>query len=503
MHDKKELLKNIAGIALTAGLAITTQGSSSLILGTLNGIVGGLANSYLDKTEFSKISKLFHDTDPSELNHDLQKLVVKAVEWSIKNIEILYKKGLTDKVQIKEVKNYTKKLLAEVHVLNGILAEKDDSIYKDIEHPENAEELLNIFDLKVEEFPIINPDKPYKEFFKKHFTSNLQLCFGELLKKESNRPALIAYQREIYQNIDKGLDKIINQNDKILEKLTESEEKKTYRQRNEEWREVQEEVTNTKLDRINPEFEASLNKQLAAISQNTELLLDMSGRIIDDLEKVKGVTKSFSKDLKQNWISKNKVWVFSFITIALLGIVGLLYIIKTSPFQMNVSLTKDHSIAVHPDYPALSEVARIRFYFPEETKEKEVTFSNEIILSKISNKLKGSHCKAELLDRYWDLSKDSIKIKKGLISLNIRPNEELAEIKGKVISRDGQTLINNAKIIVDNVTVTTNEFGEFYIKVPINLRRINYVIRVEKEGYFSKEKSYVSGDAVEILISKK
>ena len=500
MHDKKELLKNIAGIALTAGLAITTQGSSSLVLGTLNGIVGGLANSYLDKIEFSKISKLFHDTDPSELNHDLQKLVVKAVEWSIKNIEILYKKGLTDKVQIKEVKNYTKKLLAEVHVLNGILAEKDDSIYKDIEHPENAEELLNIFDLKVEEFPIINPDKPYKEFFKKYFTSNLQLCFGELLKKESNRPALIAYQREIYQNIDKGLDKIINQNDRILEKLTESEEKKTYRQRNEEWKEVQEEVANTKLDRINPEFEASLNNQLAAISQNTELLIDMSGRIIDDLEKVKGVTKSFSKDLKQNWISKNKVWVFSFITIALLGIVGLLYVIKTSPFQMNVSLTKDRSISVHPDYPALSEVARIRFYFPEETKEKEVTFSNEIIINNLSNKLKGTQSKVELLDKYWKLSNDSITLKKGLINVNIRPNKALSEIKGRVQSRDGQVLLKDVLIKVDNLQTSTDEYGKFHLKVPIDLRRIKYILRIEKEGYTTKEVEYIAGSEMEIRL---
>ena len=39
-------------------------------------------------------------------------------------------------------------------------------------------------------------------FFKENFTSNLQLCFGELLKNKANRPALIAYQREVYQNLD-------------------------------------------------------------------------------------------------------------------------------------------------------------------------------------------------------------------------------------------------------------------------------------------------------------
>ena len=143
------------------------------------------------------------------------------------------------------------------------------------------------------------------------------------------------------------------------------------------------------------------------------------------------------------------------------------------------------------------------FYFPSETIEKEITSNNEVILTEIQNKLNYSKCKVELLDAYWEFSEDSLLISKNNKFLYVRPNDKLSNIVGKVLSRDGQTLINAAKIIVDNSTATTNKLGEFYIKVPINLRRINYIIRVEKEGYISKEKSYVAGDAVEILISKK
>ena len=169
---------------------------------------------------------------------------------------------------------------------------------------------------------------------------------------------------------------------------------------------------------------------------------------------------------------------------------------------MNVGIMLDNSLEIHSEYPKLSEEARVLFYFPSETKEKEITFSNEIILSELSSNLKKLACEIELVDNYWEFVNDSMVLDNKAALLLIKPNEVLSEIKGKVISRDGQTLINNAKIIVDNIITYTNELGEFYIKVPINLRRIYYVIRVEKEGYISKEKSYVAGDAIEILISK-
>ena len=192
--------------------------------------------------------------------------------------------------------------------------------------------------------------------------------------------------------------------------------------------------------------------------------------------------------------------VFSIIS---LGIIGLIYKIKTTPFQMNVGIEIDKDLNIHPEYPKLSKEAHVLFYFPSETKEKEITFSNEIVLTELPNNLKNSLCKIELVDNYWEFVSDSMLIDNKATLLLVKPNEVLSEIKGKVMSRDGQTLINKAKIIVDTITTTTNDLGEFYIKVPINLRRIDYVIRVEKEGYISKEKTYVSGDAVEILISKK
>ena len=501
MDDKKQLFKNIAGMALSTGLAITTQGSSNLILGVLGGIATGFAGNYLEKMEFDKMKNLLKETDPSDLNHDLQKSIVQAVEWTILNIQILYKKKGLDHSQIKDLSIFTKSLIDEIKVLNDSLSEKKDSIFTIIEKPRSDQELLSTFDLKVDTFPIIHSDYPYNSFFKEHFTANLQLCFGELLKNDKFKPALIAYQREVYQNLDTNISKVISQNEKILQKLTDNQEKETSLQNNEKWKNIQQKVITTSLVSVNPSFEKLLNQQLSDIKQDTELLINITSDIKDELEKVKGITKGISKELKQNWVAKNKVWILSFFAVAIVIIFGLIYTINTSPFTMNVGVGVDNNTNVHAEYPKLSEEALLRFYFPTETIDKEIAASNEIVMAEIPSKLKNTKCKVELIDDYWDLIKDSLLITKNIVTLSIKPNDRLANIEGKVSSRDLQTLINNAHIKIDSLHTTTDKYGNFSLHIPIALRQPSYIVRVEKEGYITKEKYAVAGDKIEILIS--
>ena len=170
---------------------------------------------------------------------------------------------------------------------------------------------------------------------------------------------------------------------------------------------------------------------------------------------------------------------------------------------MNISLKIKDNIKVHPEYPELSKEARVRFYFPSENIEKEVTFNNEIIITDISNNLKSTKCKVELIDGYWEFINDSITINNTTTLLNIKPNDKLANISGKVLSRDLQELISNARIKINGLDTKTDKNGEFTLIMPLEFRKPNYILRVEKEGYISKEKYCVPNDFVEILISKK
>ncbi len=53
---------------------------------------------------------------------------------------------------------------------------------------------------------------------------------------------------------------------------------------------------------------------------------------------------------------------------------------------------------------------------------------------------------------------------------------------------------------MDNLQTSTDEYGKFHLKVPIDLRRIKYILRIEKEGYTTKEVEYIAGSEMEIRL---
>lgn len=498
MLEKKEFITNFAGLVVSTGFAIATQGSTHLALGVMGSIAGNLASSFIQKIDYKEIKHLLNQTDPSDLNHDLKKLIIRSVEYAIKNIQILYLKVLENPDEVKELKEFTKNLVEEVKVLNNSLREEErGSLYRNIENPRDQKSILKLFDINVQNFPVINANVPYNEFFKSEFTPNLQLCFGELLKKEKNRPAYIAYQREVYQNLDAGLHKIIEQNNILISKIEDSYE---VRNQNKSLREIKKKVRSTAKDSISTEFEASLNNQLLEISQNTAILIAKSQEISTELEKVKNITKGISKDLKTGWVEKNKLKVMAAFGSVVLVVIILLYFVNTLPFDINISTEIDNSRQFHPEYPSLSKEARIRFYLPNETKEKEVTFSNEIILNEMNRSLIDKKIKVELIDPYWELKSDSLLLKKGHQTISIQPNESLSTVKGRILNRNGQELIGNASIFVEGVVGTSDALGNFSIEIPIAKRKKKYLIRVEKSGYEPEEREYFPNYEIEIRL---
>lgn len=499
MTDKINVLKNVAGIAVTTGLAFATQGSSTLVLGVLNSIAGDMAAGFLERTEYHKLQKLIKQTDPSELNHDVRKLVVEAVEWTIMNLEILYKKKLKDSKEIKELESFTESLLANVKVLNDALASSDSTLYKTIEKPDNSETVLKTFDLKVEEFPVINKENPYNDFFKYQFKPNLQLCFGELLKQDDNRPALIAYQRQIYQDLGNGIDKVLSQNDRILKSL---ERKEPILAENKELKKLKSRVKKTGLDKLSSDFDKSLNALILDVSSKADKLITKSDEIMRELERVKDITKGINRDLKTGWMEKNKVKIHIAGGIFVMFILMFIYHLNTTPFNTNVSIAVDKGIEVHPQYPWISPEARLRFFLPNETKDKQITSDNEILLADVPSELSGRIVKIQLLDRFWTLKSDSLTLKSGNIEISVIPNDFFSRVQGSVMSRDGQHLIQGAVIIVEGLSTTTNSLGQFILPVPIPMRKPKYILRVEKEGFSTKEMEYIAGSDVAIRLLK-
>ena len=313
------------------------------------------------------------------------------------------------------------------------------------------------------------------------------------MKSEKKKPAYIAYQREVYSSLNNSIEKVIHQNSELLKKLDKPEKAKDLQQANSDWAKVKQRITDKGKDEITPEFEKAFNDHFAEIAGKLNLLVDLNKDIQKDLGALHYL-------LRNDWVSKNMVLVATVIGILFLIIIGLITYNLNAPFNAVVNVYKDSQIKVHSEYPSLSDEAKIRFYFPTGIMEKEVTFSNEMVLNDLSKKYDGHKIYAELLDSYWTLSSDSVEIVKGNIVMLIKPNEVLSKIEGRVLSRDGQILLNNVSVSSDSLEANTDENGKFTIEVPISLRRMQYILRVEKPGYELAELEYYAGSAKEIRL---
>ncbi len=503
MDTKMEIGKSFVGIALSAGLALATQDKKGIAIQLVNSVAGNLMSSFIEKAEYSKLQNLLKETDPADLNHDLNKLISKAIEWAIRNIDYLYRQNLIEEKLIEQTSSFTKELLLEVKLLDALLADEDDGIFEKIERPKSEEEVFNLLDIKIQDFPTINPSDPFPAFFRREFIPNLQLCFGELLKKKSNRPAYIAYQRATYQKLDFRISQIIQQNEEVINKLNKAESSNVIIQNSKDWQKINNYFQKKDLRQITPEFESIFEDSLSVLNKQTSLLVDFTGEIKEEVLKVKRIAKNFNKQLRQNWFQKNKVIVLGLFTFTFVIICFLVLKLLSAPFNTNIGIEVNPAIQVQDAYPKLSDKAKLRFFLPNGMKEKGISFSNEISLSNLSKSLEGELCKVELIDRYWKLTDDSLKISKGSTRIFLQPNEALSVISGRVLSRNGQELIEGVKVASGKNSSFTDESGQFLIKVPIQERKLKHVLRVEKEDFISKEVEYNAGAPVEIRLLPK
>ncbi|WP_406685526.1 hypothetical protein N1F78_07355 [Seonamhaeicola sp. MEBiC1930] len=473
MSENNNLLKKIAGFAITGGLALVTQGSSNVALSLFNNITSGMAGNFIQGLDYKKIQNIFNENNPADLNHDIKKIIVKAVEWSVKNIEFIYKERVyLEKSQLKELQLFTKSLLKEVKTLEYKLMNEADSFYKEIENPKTKEHLVNKFEIPTNEFPVINANHNYGSFFKEEFNDMMQLCFGELLKKGENRNALIAYQRSVYQSLDSKMDFLLEQNKEILQNI--DSEKKSFDQEriSEVLKEAKLEIEAKNTDELLPEFETRIDDHFTALSKE-----------FDDL---KSVFYKILAEIDSSYFSKNKVYIISLLIGAFVLIGSLFAYILYLPFTSSITLETKKDLNTNVLYPSLGENKRpsLKLYVNGEILHEEVNSNHKVVFTNLEASLKGEKFKAKLIDEFWKLSNDSLTISKDAMLIYIEPNESLALIEGEIFNQKGGAPISDAEIRMDGDLLTkTDSNGVFRIKIPLEKRKLFYRIDIRKDGF--------------------
>ncbi|MCK8479306.1 hypothetical protein [Psychroserpens algicola] len=474
--NTSDTFKNIIGLAASAGLTLATTSGSNVLMSLVNTVAGGILGNYVNDLNYNKVKGLIQGIDPEDLNHDIKKLIIKAIENTIKLIAFSYNKKyfLADYQKLK-LDNFEKKLLNELKALKSTIYNHEDSIYQKIENPENAEDLFNLFKISIEDFPSIHSKYPFGVYFKEQFIPMLQLCFGELLKDEKNRPALIAYQREIYQTLDSKLNQTIAQNDLILAKLESPNDNSQLEKYNESLTLARAEISSKKnTDILLPEFEEEIKRYFETLTT--------------DISYIKDGIEDIRVNIKDNWLSKHKVYVgfISIIVLAIFGFIGHTY--YSQPINTSVILHQNPKYVINDNYPMLGKEKNpeVLFYFDNEKKLRKYT-EDGIALTEIDKKYLSKPIKIELIDPYWKFSKDSCLLQDNTTTIYVEPNSKLSQLKGTIIS-----YINNERVIIDsalvkldghNISTYTDQNGKFLIEIPIDLRKPFQNITIKKEAF--------------------
>ncbi len=479
MNNSKNTIRNIAGFTLSAGLAYTTGILPQTFITSLIGSISkDFTFDYIKNGSLKRIQKLLVHTHPSELNHDLERLIIKSVEWSIKNIEYLYvHRNFLKSYQKQRLKKFTTKLINELNSSKNKINAISEKVYQKIEENDGPKKLLEDFKINPDSFPEVKHSEHFGVFFNEQFPEMFKLCFGELLKEEDNRKALIAYEREVNKRIEIKLDDILNRLD-----ITHAESQVSVIDKA-SVKEVKKKLANCNI----VDFERVINEQYSTISKDLKGLKVSFYFILDKLE--------------ESYFSKNKVYILSSFAVLVLIISTLGYYIYVLPFNTNVNIQPKTSLKLHLQYPNLEEGNRPKLVFYLDSKKEAEELTNKgITLSELPAKYKGKKVKIELIDEYWKLSIDSMILKRGSIQIPIEPNESLAKIVGRVFKHIGHQPVSGAliKMVNEGLETKTDSIGIFRIYVPIEYRRKQYDVRVLAENFDSTTITVYPGNEKQI-----
>ncbi|MDR3327313.1 MAG: hypothetical protein LBT04_04190, partial [Prevotellaceae bacterium] len=190
------------------------------------GIIGSLLTSVIGNkiTNIELINRLKR-TSPKNLNHDVLKISGEAVKQTVKWIADSYQEEVKDKLSENELKEIDGKLTEIINDTNSQIDSENwikELNTKDvINYVNDFNNQVNLTNLSFETIDNLVIDNPFSKFFDEHFQEYFKLYFGELLKQDKCRPALIAYEREIQKMI---LDAVTQNSDKLAEKIDFTQE---------------------------------------------------------------------------------------------------------------------------------------------------------------------------------------------------------------------------------------------------------------------------------------
>ncbi len=275
--ELKEITHSFGGAALLTGAACVTYAiGGPLVQSVFGGILTNISSNLVEKAEYQKVKELVFAPNPSDLNHDIAKLVSKAMVWALKNIRLLYRRKIDFSFLKDDVDKVIEGLIAEIENLNnanfleGQLGVIDGVNYSDVQ---------SILEVYFKDLPVVNPIHPFPDFFHEKFLENFQLCFGELLKMDKHKKARIAYTRFLQTTMLRNLNLSLANDAVILAEI----------------KSLRESIVHIDVENQSEKIKGRLDIVVSPIRENIDILIDHTGQILEKVERLIEKTDNVEK----------------------------------------------------------------------------------------------------------------------------------------------------------------------------------------------------------------
>ena len=424
-------------------------------------------------------------------NHDLEKLITKALVWSVKNIEQLYQPYSQTKDQDTILKDVTKQLIEQIETAKGFQSEENKLLIQKIDGLSGSKIVVDDFFNEIDILPEINPELPYPTFFKRKFVENFQLCFGELLKKDDQKDALIAYNRNVLTHIQTSIE---SQQETLVNELkqTKTELKKVILAVSDRRKRV---VQSKQLDpSILIEWEGFTNE----LTTKVDLLVDGQGQILRDIHVV-----GYKVDLlgglvdsirRRSW-QANLAYVVATLTIVALGYLVYYYFESQRPIMLTVMVENTSSNTSLP-----YKGAKIQLIYEDKIEVQEVM--QEATFKNLPNRIKKDSIRVKATSFGFKTTDTIFEYDKNILSLQLQRNDYYKTVQGIVKDGDGVPL-PGAKVVVGVQEMEANNQGRFYFEFAEKDQRETFRVTVTKEGYqrWSYDQSVIKNSEIRPILN--
>lgn len=473
----KSVIEKTSTAALMIGGAWAGMEFGSPLVGSIVGnILSGMATTRIEGAKLHEIRNLLSRANPAELNHDLEKLIQEALVWTNKNIAYTYEAYCTSEAQKARLEKIAKEITDELKATNREAWLESSQLLNQINGLEDSEALLDSFLEQRTDWPDINPDYPFPKFYKDHFFENFKLCFGELLKNPDRQSALITYNRNISDQIQRNL----KDNQATLDTLVAS---------NAELKSALEKLSRTPAEKFEkeyvlPQITIELDKYLEPLHQKVDLLVDQNGKVLEtvlDIRRESRIqtqkTEELGRKVEKN--IRNKV-IYAFILPALaIAVAWLAYRYWQSRQPLVFTVAVENGSTNH-ELPFEPPTVTLRYGGKTETRP---TTQNEAVFKGLPPYLRDDSLTLRVESHGYYPIDTVVAATAPQVLLTLRRNNTYATLQGVVKDADTEARVAGATVLVQNLRTQTNENGYFSLTIPEAQQKTEQRLSIQRSGY--------------------